>query len=149
MAYLTQQQFIDRLTLPKVLWLVRSSTLNTTQVSAAITDAEAAVNEFATGSTGFPWVTVPPQATECTFAITRAYLWDRNWIGQPRPLDIAEGYRAAKAQLSMLRDRKVTWVSSEPPGVTQLAEAFVSLPNEAPVHTNTRLNRLGKLRKIF
>jgi len=142
-------QIQERISAAELLRLTRSNPLDTVKVAAAIADAESAVNTYAIGTFGFPWAVVPAQATDATFAICHAYLYQRSWPGTPMPLHIKEPYDSAKRELVLLRDKKISWVETNAPEVANLSKAFVAMPNDEPVYDSPRQARLGKIRKIL
>lgn len=149
MAYLTLAELKTRLSEDELKRLTRSDPLDEDKVNAALADATSAIDEFAVGTEGYPWATVPSQALDCCFAITQCYLHQRSWPGTPIPLHISEPYNRAKMQLKDLRDKKITWVLTNAPEIANKSNAFISMPNDEPTYDSPRQARLGKLRKIF
>lgn len=150
MAYLTLEELQTRLKGELGLkQLTRSETINVDFINAALDDASSAVDEFAVGTQDYPWAVVPSQAVDATFNIARAYLYQRSWSGTPMPLHISEPYSQTRTQLKDLRDKNITWVTTNAPEIANKSEAFVSLPNEAPTYNSPRQARLGRLRRIL
>lgn len=149
MAYLTLDELKTRMTEAELKRLTRTDPLNEPFINAALDDASSAIDEFAAGTIEYPWAVVPTQAKDCCLAIVKYYLHSRAWPATPIPLHISEPYTQAKTQLKALRDKGITWVSTNAPEIANKSSAFVSMPNDEPVYNSPRQARLGKLRKIL